>query len=121
MNSCHPCDCGDLPTHVLYRAFTDLLPMSKESIRKNWRQRYPFFSRKKEGLLVDVKAADLWLDQRGKKLFSQALLEKKRERNPDWRPVGDFAEAVAPASGTVAGKANQLDFVVEIEKMSGAK
>ena len=118
----HPCDAEDLPTFVLYRFFTDLLPISKESIRKNWRQRYPFFVRKREGLFIDVKAADLWLDQRGHRLLSQALLNKKRERNPDWVPAGEFVEAVAPASTSAAiGKATKLDSASKIEKLGGAE
>ncbi len=121
----HPCDSEDVPAYVLYRFFTDLLPIRKESIRKNWRQRYPFFVRKREGLFVDVKAADLWLDQRGQKLFSQALLDKKRERNPDWvpvGPVGGFVEAGATASTSAAiGKATKLDSASNIEKLGGAK
>jgi hypothetical protein len=116
----HPCDLGDLPAYVLYRFFTDFLPIKKESIRKNWRQRYPFFVRKREGLFIDVKAADLWLDQRGHKLLSQALLDKKRERNPDWVPAGEFIEAGATASiSTAIAKATKLDFASDIEKLGG--
>lgn len=103
----HPCDSGDLPAKVLYRCFTEILPIKAQTARKHWKERYPFFVRNKEGLYIDVKAADLWLDQRGEKLFSESLLEKKREKNPDWRPVD--VNRVATYTLT-ADDANKADF-----------
>lgn len=103
----HPCDLGDLPTEVLFRNFANLLPLNAATVRKNWRERYPFFVRRKTGLCVDVKAADLWLDQRGERLFSQALLNHKRAINPGWVPAGDVSKvgattlpAMAPTRAT---------------------
>lgn len=116
----HVTESGDVPAFVLYRCFTDLLPISKESIRKNWRQRYPFFIRKKEGLYVDVRAVDLWLDERGKGLFSHALLARKRERNPGWTPVGVY-EVAPPTITTATTKATKLDSAPAIENLGGVE
>lgn len=102
----HPCDNGDLPAKVLYRCFTEILPIKAQTARKHWKERYPFFVRNKDGLYIDVKAADLWLDQRGEKLFSESLLEKKRERNPDWRPADGYTVATYTLAADTTKKAN---------------
>lgn len=93
--SAHPVDIGDLPNDVLFSCYADLLPLNRATVQKHWRERYPFFVRRKSGLFVLVKEADLWLDQRGKRLFSEALLAAKRKRNPGWLAAGDV-KLVAP-------------------------
>lgn len=116
----HPCDSGDLPAEVLFRCFANLLPLNAETVRKNWKERYPFFVRRKTGLCVDVKAADHWLDQRGERLFSQALLDHKRAINPGWHPAGDV-KVVAPAlTLTVPSTATESDSAGKTDEMVGA-
>lgn len=98
--SLHPVDSGDLPAEVLFRCFANLLPLNAATVRKNWKERYPFFVRRKTGLCVDVKAADIWFDQRGERLFSQALLDHKRSMVPT--------------------KATDVDSAAEIEEIGSA-
>ena len=119
--SLHPCDTGDLPKEVLFRCFAELLPLNKSTVRKNWKDRYPFFIRRKTGLCIDVKAADIWFDQRGERLFSQALMDHKRAINPGWYPAGVFGKVVAPTLQTmVPSKATEVDFAAKTGEMVGA-
>lgn len=116
----HPCDSGDLPAEVLFRCFSDLLPLNTSTVRKNWKERYPFFVRRKNGLCVDVKAADLWLDQRGQRLFSQALLDHKRAINPGWQPAGDVKVGATTLTKMAPTNATESDSAVETDEMAGA-
>ena len=117
--SLHPCDSGDLPSEVLFRYFAELLPLNAATVRKNWKERYPFFIRRKTGLCIDVKAADLWFDQRGEKLFSQLLLAHKKAKNPGWQPAGD-GKVVAPTLPLMAPtKAAKFDSAGETDEMVG--
>lgn len=115
----HPSDLGNIPFEVLYRCFGDLLPVGTDSIHRHWKELYPFISRKKDGLYINVKKADLWLDQRGEKLFSELLLVRKRERNPDWLPIE--VSKVGATTLTATSKSATFDCELQIEKMGGAK
>lgn len=119
IHNLHPCDSGDLPAEVLFRCFSDLLPLNTTTVRKNWKERYPFFVRRKTGLCVDVKAADLWFDQRGERLFSQALLDHKRAINPGWHPAGDVKVGATTLTLTVPSKATESDSAGETDEMVG--
>lgn len=117
----HPCDLGDLPAEVLFRCFAKLLPLNASTVQKNWKERYPFFVRWKNGLCVDVKAADHWLDQRGERLFSQALLDHKRAKNPGWHPAGDISKVGATTLSTMAAsKASEVDSAVDAGEIGSA-
>ena len=119
--SLHPCDSGDIPAEVLFRCFANLLPLNAATVRKNWKERYPFFVRRKTGLYVDVKAADFWFDQRGERLFSQALLVHKRSINPGWVPAGDAGKVVAPTlPATAPTKSTEFDSGGETGKIGDA-
>jgi hypothetical protein len=119
--SSHPCDTGDLPYEVLFRCFANLLPLNAATVRKNWRERYPFFVRRKTGLCVDVKAADVWFDQRGERLFSQALLDHKRSKNPGWVPAGDVSKEGATTLPAMAPtKATEVDSAGETGEIGDA-
>lgn len=119
--SLHPCDLGDLPREVLFRCFAELLPLNRSTVRKNWKERYPFLVRRKTGLCVDVKLADLWFDQRGKRLFSQALLDHKKAVNPGWVPAGDASKLGATTLPTmVPTKATCLDSAGETGEIGDA-
>lgn len=117
--SAHPVDTGDLPPEVLFRCFANLLPLNAGTVRKNWKERYPFFVRRKTGLCVDVKAADIWFDQRGERLFSQALLDHKRSINPGWVPAGGVKVGATTLTLTVPSKATESDSAGETDEMVG--
>lgn len=118
--SAHPVDTGDLPPEVLFRFFANLLPLNAGTVRKNWKERYPFFVRRKTGLCVDVKAADIWFDQRGERLFSQALLDHKRSINPGWVPAGGVGKVVAPTLSTMAPtRATEVNSAAGTEEIGG--
>lgn len=86
----HPVDLGDLPAEVRLNAWGHLLPIDQSGIQKNWRSRYAEFIRSVDGALwIDIKAADCWLDQRGKAIFSELALKEKMRRNPGWIPARD--------------------------------
>lgn len=120
--SAHPVDVGDLPSEVLFRCYADLLPLNQVTVQKHWRERYPFFVRRKSGLFIQVKQVDVWLDQRGKPLFSQALLDAKRKRNPGWLPAGDAGKVGATTLPAMAPtKATESDSAGETEEMVGAE
>ena len=81
----------------------------------------PVFVRRKTGLCVDVKAADVWFDQRGDRLFSQTLLDHKRAVNPGWVPVGDVSKAGATTLPTMAPtKATEVDSAGETGEIGDA-
>lgn len=105
--SLHPVDLGDLEPLVQLQAYGHLLPLDLANIQSNWRSRYNDFissesDEKGSPLLVDVKAADRWLDARGKPLFSERLLADKLKRNPGWKPARDRID------GTLAGLPKQI-------------
>jgi hypothetical protein len=118
--SLHPCDIGDLPGEVLFRCFSQLLPLNASTVRKNWKERYPFFVRRKTGLCIDVKAADIWFDQRGERLFSQLLLAHKKAKNPDWQPAGGGKVGATTLPLMAPAKATEVDSAAETGEMVGA-
>lgn len=92
----HPCDLGDLPEYVSLKVASPFLPIDSRNLSSNWKARYGgFVHREKSGLRVDVKAADAWLDERGKALLSPLLMQEKRRRNPGWVPAGERLQALA--------------------------
>lgn len=120
MMSAHPVDVGDLPSEVLFRCYADLLPLNQVTVQKHWRERYPFFVRRKSGLFIQVKQVDVWLDQRGKPLFSQALLDAKRKRNPGWIPAGDGKAGATALPLTVPSTATDSNSARETGEIGGA-
>lgn len=106
----HPVDLGDLPPFVLYSACHEWLPFSDRTVTANWRTRYAsFMSRRSSedgginaGLWVDVKAADCFLDARGRALLSEHLLKEKKRRNPGWIPARDVLIKLAALDGAPA-------------------
>lgn len=97
--SFHPVDLGDLPPRLKLRDWGTLLPLDLDGIGKNWAERYSAFISREEcgearALWIDVKAADRWLDERGRALFSEIALVEKRRRNPGWTPARDRLDAV---------------------------
>lgn len=118
--SAHPVDIGDLPGEVLFSCYADLLPLNRATVQKHWRERYPFLVRRKCGLIVLVKEADLWLDQRGKRLFSEALLAAKRKRNPGWLPAGDVRVGATTLTMAMPSTATESDSVGKTVEMVGS-
>ncbi len=105
--SLHPVDLGDLEPRVQLQAYGHLLPFDLHGIQSNWRSRYSEFissegDGKRSSLWIDVKAADAWLDARGKPLFSHRLLADKIKRNPGWKPAREKID------GTLAGLPKHL-------------
>lgn len=101
----HPCDVGDLPEYIQLARCTLHLPIDERNLQSNWKLRYPFIRREKiGGLWLNIKAADNWLDARGKKLLSPSLLTDKKRRNPGWQPAGDRLEALVGAQEKIIQK-----------------
>jgi hypothetical protein len=109
-SSFHPCDIGDLPHFVQLTACGAHLPLDEKNLRSNWKKRYPTFLKREKigGLWVDVKAADSWLDERGKQLLSTCLLDDKRRRNPGWQPAGNRLKALAGTQLEILEKLAEL-------------
>jgi len=105
ISSLHPCDVGDLPVDIQLSRCILHLPIDEKSLQSNWKKRYPFVKRESAGgLWLDIKAADNWLDARGKKLLSPSLLADKKRRNPGWQPAGDRLEALVGAQEQIIQK-----------------
>lgn len=105
--SLHPVDLGDLEPRVQLQAYGHLLPFDLQAIQSHWRSRYSEFifsegDEKRSALWIDVKAADRWLDARGKPLFSHRLLADKMKRNQGWKPARERID------GTLAGLPKQI-------------
>lgn len=115
--SLHPVDLGDLEPRVQLQAYGHLLPFDLQAIQSHWRERYSDFisavgEEKRSALWIDVKAADAWLDARGKPLFSHRLLADKIKRNPGWKPARERID------GTLAGLPKQILEQILIHLMS---
>jgi hypothetical protein len=108
-SSLHPCDVGDLPEYIQLSRCTLHLPIDERSIQSNWKTRFPFIRREKiGGLWLDIKAADNWLDARGKKLLSPSLLADKKRRNPGWEPAGNRLEALVGSQEQIIQKVAEI-------------
>lgn len=108
--SLHPCDVGDLPRFMQLAVCGSHLPLDQKNLQSNWKTRYPTFLKREKvgGLWVDIKEADLWLDQRGKQLLSTGLLSEKRRRNPGWEPAGNRLETLVGAQGRILDRLAEL-------------
>lgn len=107
----HPVDLGDVPEAVHLSAFGHLLPLDGRGLQSNWKSRYSFIERREKGRLwINVKAADQWLDERGRPLLSEGIITEKKKRNPSWRPARDRVE------GALAGIPEKIltDFLAHL-------
>ena len=64
MSLLHPCALGDLLQLITLKCAVPHLGLDERAVTANWKSRYPWATRLKAGLYIDVQAANAWLDAR---------------------------------------------------------